>query len=100
MTTDNTGKRLQKLKGSDYEIVDGEPDISSWDIKDSAGNKIGKVDDLIFDTQSRKVRYIILSPHKDLKLDKKNVLVPIGIGELHTKDDDVILPGVTAEQPS
>ena len=24
--------------------------------------------------------------------------MPIGIGELHTKDDDIILPGVTAEQ--
>ena len=73
MATDKQSNRLQKLKGSDYEIADGEPDIQGWDINDSAGNKIGKVDDLIFDTQSRKVRYIVLSPDKDLKLDKKNV---------------------------
>jgi hypothetical protein len=31
--------RLQKLKGSDYEIEDGQPDIRGWDVKDSSGKK-------------------------------------------------------------
>ncbi len=100
MTTDNTGKRLQKLKGSDYEIADGEPDIRGWDVKDSNGITIGEIEELIFDTQLRKVRYMVvdLVTNKDLGINKNTVLVPIGIGELHTKDDDVLLTGVTAEQ--
>ncbi len=98
-TNENTGNRLQKLKGSNYEIVDGEPDIRGWDVKDSAGKTIGEVDELIFDVESRKVRYMVVDlDDNDFDLDDKDVLIPIGLGELHTKEDDVILPGVTAEQ--
>jgi stress response protein YsnF len=98
MASENVS-RLQELGGSDYKIVEGEPNIKGWDVKDGDGRKIGEVDELIFDTQSRKVRYIIV----DLKgnvfdLDTRDVLVPIGIAQLHEDDDDVILPGVTAEQ--
>ncbi len=99
MATENKGKRLQELKVSDYEIVDGEPDIRGWDVQDSTRTKIGKVNELIFDTQLRKVRYMIVDlNNKDLGLIKRTVLVPIGLGELHTKDDDVLLTGVTAGQ--
>src|SRR5207302_547316 len=34
----------------------------------------------------------------DFDLEDRKVLVPIGIAQLHEKDDDVILPGVTADQ--
>ena len=98
-TTDNSGKRLQRLKHSNYEIADGEPDIRGWDVKDSAGKTIGEVDELIFDVQSLKVRYMVVDlGHNDLDLDKRDVLIPIGLGELHKSDDDVIVPGVTANQ--
>ncbi len=98
-TTDNSGKRLQRLKHSNYEIADGEPDIRGWDVKDAAGKTIGEVDELIFDVQSLKVRYMVVDlDHNDLHLDKRDVLIPIGLGELHKSDDDVILPGVTAKQ--
>lgn len=98
-TNENTGKRLQRLKHSDYEIADGEPDIRGWDVKDSAGKTIGEVDELIFDVQSLQVRYMVVDLiDNDFDLDKRDVLIPIGLGELHKSDDDVILPGVTAEQ--
>ncbi len=91
--------RLQKLSGSDFEIVDGQPDIRGWDVKNESGKKVGEVDELIFDEQSRKVRYLVLDlDDNELDLDDRDVLVPIGIAELHKDDDDVILPGVTAEQ--
>lgn len=92
-------KRLQELGGSDFEIADGQPDIRGWDVKNENDQKIGEVDELIFDVQSLKVRYIVLDlDDNDFDLDDRNVLVPIGIAQLHDKDDDVILPGVTAEQ--
>lgn len=100
-TTDNSGKHLQRLKHSNYEIADGEPDIRGWDVKDAAGKTIGEVDELIFDVQSLKVRYMVVDTgHNDLDLDKRDVLIPIGLGELHKSDDDVIVPGVTAKQLS
>src|SRR5918993_2029810 len=91
--------RLQKLSGSDYEIVDGQPDIRGWDVRDAAGKQIGEVEELIFDYQSQKVRYLVVDlEDNDYDLDDREVLIPIGIAELHENDDDVILPTVTVDQ--
>lgn len=95
---DKRHTRLQKLSGSDFEIMDGQPDIRGWDVKDESGKQIGEVEELIFDYQDRKVRYLVVDlDDNDFDLDDKEVLVPIGIAQLHKDDDDVILPGVTAE---
>ena len=99
MATNEKTSRLQKLKGSDYEIADGEPDIRGWDLKDKEGKHLGKVDELIFDVQARKVRYMVVDLDKNVSTEKTgDVLVPIGLAELHKTDDDAVLPGVTAEQ--
>ena len=96
---ENRKTRLQKLGGSDFEIVDGEPDIRGWEVKDASGKQLGEVEELIFDYQSQKVRYLVVDMEEnDFDLDDKEVLVPIGIAELHEDDDDVILTGVTADQ--
>lgn len=101
MATDSRYRntRLQKLSGSDYEMVDGEPDIRGWDVKDDAGRTVGEVEELIFDVQSQKIRYLVLDlEDNELDLDDREVLVPIGIAQLDKDDDDVRLPGVTIEQ--
>lgn len=99
MAEDKKYNRLQKLSGSDYEIVDGEPDIRGWDVRDAAGKRLGEVDDLIFDRQDNRVRYVVLDLNgNDYDLEDRDVLVPIGLAELHKSDDDVILSNVTAEQ--
>lgn len=95
----NTNSRLQKLSGSDFEIADGQPDIRGWDVKDAQDRYIGEVDELLFDTQSMKVRYIIVDlDDNELDLEDRDVLIPIGMAELHEKGDDVVLPNVTAAQ--
>jgi len=99
MSNENKNKRLQELGGSDYEIAEGQPDIRGWDVKDANGKTIGEVDELIFDVQSLKVRYIVLDLEGNvLDLDTRDVLVPVGIAQLQDKGDDVILSGVTADQ--
>lgn len=91
--------RLQELSGSDYEVVDGEPDIRGWDVKDVNGRRIGEVDDLIFDVESRKVRYLKIDLEGNvLDLEPRDVLVPIGLAELDHEDDDVILTNVSSDQ--
>ncbi len=98
-TNENEGKRLQRLKHSNYEVADGEPDIRGWDVKNAEGKTIGEVDELIFDVQSLKVRYMVVDlDDNDFDLDNRHVLIPIGLAELHKSDDDVIVPGVTAKQ--
>jgi sporulation protein YlmC with PRC-barrel domain len=86
-------RRLQEMDRSDFEIVDGEPDIRGWDVKNTRGQKIGEVEDLIVDAQMKKVRYLVLDmDDNELDLDDRKVLIPIGLAELHSKDDDVIIP--------
>ena len=82
---ENNNTHLVELSGSDYEVVDGEPNINGWAVKNEMGQRIGEVDDLLFDPASRKVRYIIVdldSNQLDLERDKK-VLVPIGVAKLY-----------------
>lgn len=99
MSNENKDRRLQELSGSDFEIAEGQPDIRGWDVKDANGKTIGEVDELIFDVQSLKVRYIVLDLEGNvLDLDARDVLVPIGMAQLHDQGDDVVLSGVTADQ--
>jgi sporulation protein YlmC with PRC-barrel domain len=92
-------RRLQELDRSDFEIVNGEPDIRGWDVKNDEGKKIGEVEELIVDAQQKKVRYMVVDlDDNELKLDHRKVLIPIGLAELHRNEDDVILPAVAPEQ--
>jgi len=93
---------LERLKGSDFEIADHQPDITGWEITDGLGNELGEVEDLIFDSNARKVRYIIASLEidgqqiTDTHQNSRLVLVPIGIVDLDEEDDEVILPEASA----
>jgi len=93
---------LERLKGSDFEIADHQPDITGWEITDSLGNELGEVEDLIFDSNARKVRYIVASLEMDGSLvidtqeDSRLVLIPIGVVDLDEEDDEVIVPEASA----
>ena len=92
--------RLRELSGSDYTIAKGQPDIRGWDVRDGNGRKFGVVNDLIFDIRANKVRYMVLNifDTRELELEKRTVLVPIGMAELDPADNDVLLPSVTPFQ--
>ncbi len=101
MDTDNNKRntRLQQLGGSDFEIVEGQADIRGWKVRDAAGEKLGKVTELIFDYESRKVRYLVIALEDEkMEPNSRDVLVPIGIAELPADTEEVLLPGVTIEQ--
>ena len=42
---------MQELGGSDFEIRDGQPNIKGWKVRTDSGERIGEVDELIFDAQ-------------------------------------------------
>lgn len=92
--------RLRELRGSDFTLAKGEPDIRGWDVRDAQGRKFGTVQDLIFDIRANKVRYLVLNilDTKELELEKRTVMVPIGLAELDPSDNDVLLPTVNPFQ--
>jgi hypothetical protein len=85
---------LEELKGSDFEIAEGMTDILDWEITDETGLIIGKVRDLLFDTNAKKVRYIITI----LEGDNEGVLIPIGKVDLDEDQNLVIVRNLTFRQ--
>jgi photosynthetic reaction center H subunit len=95
----NDSRLLVELEGSDYEIAEGEPDVDGWHIKDTQGANIGKVEDLLFNPATRKVRYLIADLEaRVFGVENRKVLIPIGLAELHLSKDEVYLPAITIAQ--
>jgi PRC-barrel domain/Domain of unknown function (DUF2382) len=89
-------ENLKELNSSGFEIKEGEPDIRGWKVKNDQNQEIGKVDELLFDTDSMRVRYLIIDLNgKPLNLASRDVIIPIGLAELDTTDNIILLPEVT-----
>src|SRR4029078_8684199 len=87
---------LTELHNSDFEMADGEPDIRGWKVKNTHGQGIGEGVELLFDPLSRSVRSLVFHiGGKSLNLISRNVLIPIGLADIHEEFDDVILPNIT-----
>ena len=87
---------LQELRASGYEMAKGEPDIRGWKVINSLSQEIGKIQEVLFDVKSRKVRYLIVDIHgKPLNLLSRDVIIPVGLAELDEKENLVFLPDVT-----
>src|SRR6187200_1990146 len=92
-------KYLQELDHSNYEIVNGEPDIRGWDVRYGNGEKIGSVEELILDTKAKKIRYMVVDlDENELRLERRKVFIPIGFAELDNQHDDVLIPNVSVDQ--
>jgi sporulation protein YlmC with PRC-barrel domain len=73
---------------NDYMIGEAEPDVRGWDVMLGDGRRIGKVDDLIVDTDTLKVKYLEVKVDDGVLGNDKDtyVLVPIGAAKV---DDDI-----------
>ncbi|HEU4881147.1 MAG TPA: DUF2382 domain-containing protein [Longimicrobium sp.] len=83
---------LNQLSG--YKVADGEPDIRGWDVVAGDGSRLGKVDDLLVDTQANKVRYVDV----DVEGGDRHVTVPIGYARLEETRHQVLVDGLGSEQ--
>lgn len=90
--------RLHEL--DDYKVADGDPDIRGWSVKTADGQKAGRVEDLIVDTEAMQVRFLdVALDRSTLRLEEdRHVLVPIASARLDDDHDDVLLGSLTAEQ--
>jgi hypothetical protein len=96
---ENYNNTLYSLNKTNYQVVDGEPDITGWEVRSETGAYIGKTIDLLFDAQHNAVRYLVVDlDGSGMHLDEKKILIPIGIAELHRENDEVTLPNLHLEQ--
>lgn len=84
----------------DFTIADGYPDPRGWDVLAADGTKVGKVHDLIVDTNAMRTRYLDISlDHDTLHLDDdRDILVPVGQARLDDHDDHVMLDSMGVQQ--
>jgi sporulation protein YlmC with PRC-barrel domain len=66
-----------KLSDSDFLLASPEQDIRGKDVYDVNGEQIGSVDDLYFDRQERKVRFLEVGAGGFLGMGEKHFLVPV-----------------------
>jgi hypothetical protein len=76
-----------------FDLPKDQPDPRGWDVRSADGTKIGKVEDLLFDTGERRIRYIEVALDRDVAkaTTRDYALVPIGQARLNDDDDDVIV---------
>ena len=97
---ENSYDRLAELGGSKFEIINGEPDITGWKVKTEDGLKVGRVDDLLFNPESQKVKYMIVNfSGNELHVESnRQVLIPINVADLYSEkgyEKSVISTGPT-----
>lgn len=93
-----TNKYARLYDLSDYRVAHGDPDVRGWNVITVDGQKAGRVDSLIVDTDALEVRFL------DVELDRKthhldeerHVLVPLAEARLDDPHDQVLLDSLTA----
>jgi uncharacterized protein (TIGR02271 family) len=103
------GSHLGRLNDLDeFKVADGYPDPRGWHVKTADGQTVGKVDDLIVDTEAMRVRYVSVEVDRSvgqLAQDAAtpgdqgtHTLLPIGSVELDDASDDVLVNGYSLQQ--
>jgi len=89
---------LVRLSDSDFDVAEGDIDPRGWKVISADGREIGEVEELIGDTNTRKVRYLECDLNEqELGLaEDRNALIPVGYVRLDESAKRVLLEGVTA----
>ena len=88
-----TGVLVHTNDLDDFDLPDDVPDPRGWDARSADGTKIGKVDDLLFDTGERRIRYIEVALDRKIAKDvgRDYALIPVGQARLNDDSDDVVV---------
>lgn len=102
-TTDASDGVLVHSRDLDgFKVPKDEPDPRGWDVRATDGSKVGKVEDLLFDTGERRIRYLEIALDKDFAKEtaRNYALVPIGQARLDNDKDNVVVDMSTADLTS
>ena len=95
-----TSSTLVSLNDSDeFEVADDDDDPRGWEVAIPDGSLVGKVDDLILDTATMKVRYldIDLDPGVASHAADRHVLLPVAMAQISGQEDRVTVSVRDAE---
>jgi uncharacterized protein (TIGR02271 family) len=83
MATNDLDRVVPLNQLHDFEVADGDPDIRGWSVLSADGKKIGRVEQLLVDTDAMKVRYLDVDM-RDAMADgaDRHALIPIGYATL------------------
>ena len=82
---------LKELHSSEFEMAKGEPDIRNWKVIGLQNQEVGRVEELLFNDVSHRVRYLVVNLHgKPLNLISRSILIPVGLVDL-LRDEKVVL---------
>ena len=89
----DTGTLIHTKDVKDFDLPKDAPDPRGWDVRSTDGTKVGKIEDLLFDTGERRVRYVEVALDRDVskQTGRDYALVPIGQARLNNDSDDVIV---------
>jgi uncharacterized protein (TIGR02271 family) len=90
--SDKDLRHLRPMRDTELTVADGEPDVRGWTVVDTGGRPLGRVDELIVDTDSMKVRYFELEPDQG----RQRAFVPAEAADLDTGRRIVVLPSSDA----
>lgn len=76
--TNDSGYSLVKLSDTDLTLEDPAHDIRGRDVYTSGGDEIGTVEDLYFDEDERRVRFLDVGAGGFLGIGEKHFMIPVG----------------------
>jgi hypothetical protein len=89
-------EHLRELHSSDFEMATGEPDIRNWKVVGLQNQEIGRVEELLFNDVSHRVRYLVVNiKGKPLNLISRSILIPVGLVDLLKEEKLVLLNGIS-----
>ncbi|HEY0056179.1 MAG TPA: PRC-barrel domain-containing protein [Pedobacter sp.] len=88
--------RLEELDSDDISLIDAEYDLRNFDVLDGHEDKVGKVVELLYDIQSKKLRYLVVELSGDDR-EVRKILAPIGTAELHESEEYLVIPALNKD---
>ncbi len=75
--TTNHAELITSIGDTDVTLADPAADVRGRNLEDQDGNKIGTIDDLLIDTETRQVRFLRVEHGGFLGIGEKHFLVPV-----------------------
>ena len=73
----------------DFKVAEGNRDVRGWSVRTRDGEKVGKVNDLLVDTNALRARYVDVELDGGLFGSSRRVLIPVGAAQLG--DDELVV---------
>lgn len=90
--------RLEELGSQDIAEIDAEFDLRNFKVLDVNKDEIGRVLELLYDVQSKKLRYLVIElQSEDTDQNLRQILAPIGTVEPHEDENYLYIPALNDE---